>query len=480
MPRHAHSKATFVTLVSSLALLFAIAPARAATAAAISLTPSVGPPTSTVVVAGTGFGPSEAVDVTFDGAFEGVGTTDPNGSFSEGIGVPVDAPPGDHTIEAVGEGSGLRASATFLVRTNWSQFQRDAQRLGVNRSENVLSASNVSGLALEWSFDAASEIFAQPTVGDGRVYLASEYPKGSLQALDASSGALLWTFDLGPSYGGIATPAFGSGMVFDTDGNGITYGLDASTGSIVWQTTTGGDIASPAVISTNGGMVYIGGNGRLYALQASTGGVVWKATVQQSVVESSPAVGNGLVYVAGDGGKVHALDALTGTPVWTKHAGTRFIPSPPTIDRGVVFISDGQGTIWALNGSTGTAKWKRSDLVTLNAATLASADGVLYAQVNGPHGVLLDALDERSGLTIWSADLGSTNILGSFNNPGAAVANGVVYTASPNGGVYALDPSTGSVLWTQTPGGEILAPVTVVNGLLYVGALDNHLYTYGL
>src|SRR5690349_22329780 len=109
-------------LIASLVSVAAMAmPANGAPAtASIALSPSLGPPSTTVFVSGAGFGPSETVNVTFDSRLVARGTTDPQGTFANvRFKAPADASPGSHQVEAMGRTSGLSASATFTVRTDW-------------------------------------------------------------------------------------------------------------------------------------------------------------------------------------------------------------------------------------------------------------------------------------------------------------------------------------------------------------------------
>src|SRR6266498_4844271 len=82
-----------------LAMLGSLAPAAGAAAgsAAIRLAPAVGPPTTRTVVKGTGFGPSETVDISFDGSLEGSAETDPQGRFWAPIEIPAKALPGAYS-----------------------------------------------------------------------------------------------------------------------------------------------------------------------------------------------------------------------------------------------------------------------------------------------------------------------------------------------------------------------------------------------
>src|SRR2546430_2499723 len=84
-------------------------------AASIKLKPSSGPPTTRTKVIGSSFGVTEQVVITFDAKQVGTTTTDEAGHFSKSVKVPRSAKPGDHTVTATGQSSGLMASKTFLV-----------------------------------------------------------------------------------------------------------------------------------------------------------------------------------------------------------------------------------------------------------------------------------------------------------------------------------------------------------------------------
>ena len=120
----------WLALLAGLVLLLA-APAGTASgrprqAASLSLTPSSGPPGTTVTVYGSGFPPSGGTpphEIHWDslaGPVLGTFTTNPNGAFTATIVVPANASPGGHTVIACA-GCNLitrppiTASATFQV-----------------------------------------------------------------------------------------------------------------------------------------------------------------------------------------------------------------------------------------------------------------------------------------------------------------------------------------------------------------------------
>ena len=56
------------------------------------------------------------------------------------------------------------------------------------------------------------------------------------------------------------------------------------------------------------------------------------------------------------------------------------------------------------------------------------------------------------------------------------VIDGVVYVGSNDNHLYALDAVTGSELWSFATAGPVVSVPTVIDGVVYVGSNDNHLY----
>ena len=71
----------------------------------------------------------------------------------------------------------------------------------------------------------------------------------------------------------------------------------------------------------------------------------------------------------------------------------------------------------------------------------------------------------------WSYAVGGAAM---FSSP--AVANGVVYVGSHDKSVYALNASTGALLWSSAYGGAIASSPAVANGLVYVGLFNGGLH----
>jgi outer membrane protein assembly factor BamB len=133
--------------------------------------------------------------------------------------------------------------------------------------------------------------------------------------------------------------------------------------------------------------------------------------------------------------------------LWALDLGGR-VSYPLVVDNTVyvaVANTGSNGTrLYARNGLTGAPVWGPVDLGgTYSWAGIAYENGRVFA-VN--YSGLMRAFNAKSGALLWATQLAGQS---SFTSPPAAY-NGVVYVggAGPSGTLYAVQGSTGSVLWT--------------------------------
>lgn len=431
----------------------------------LALSPSSGPPTARIEASGSGFKPGETVRLSFGATSVGQAVADANGAFSgTDLRVPVSATPGSHRVSSLGAESGVRAKASFLVRTDWPQYRGGPAHMGLNPYENVLSVANARRLGRVWSFATGDEVNGSPTVVGGVLYVGSQ--DGDLNALDASTGALLWS----DTIGGNDTPAVADGVVYAASGE--LYAVDAASGDQLWTTSDGGYRQNPTVAD---GLVYaVSYEGTIAAFDASTGAPVWSRSIDENIDWSTPAVVGGSLYVGsidGSRGRVYALDASTGATRWTKRT-PGYIQSSPAVVHGVVYVGSSGGGLYALNASTGARVWKTESRGFDSSP--AVAHGVVFV---GSEFGDVDAYRASTGALLWrfNAVAGGPDV-----DSSPTVANGVVYVGSDTGTVYALDASTGRELWSFRTGRGIWSAPTVVDGMVFVGGRDGTIYAFGL
>jgi outer membrane protein assembly factor BamB len=98
-------------------------------------------------------------------------------------------------------------------------------------------------------------------------------------------------------------------------------------------------------------------------------------------------------------------------------------------------------------------------------------NGVVYV---GSFDDNLYALNATTGALLWKYTAGN----GVGYSP--AVANGGVYVGSDDDNLYALNATTSAPLWKYTTGSAVRSSPAVVNGVVYVGSFDDNLYAFDL
>jgi eukaryotic-like serine/threonine-protein kinase len=432
-------------------------------APSITLSKKTGPPTSQILVSGTGFEPNVGVDIYFDTKDEVLVVTDGRGRFEKAKGyAPKQARPGQHWVTALERNNDKGAQMPFLVQTDWSQFRFGPEREGSNPFENVLNPHTVGDLNVKWSYNTGPyNAWGSPIVVDGMVYVSSD---SDLYALNAKTGNLRWKFtpakeDFIDSY-----PAVANGVVYlGTDNNGL-YALSSKTGAVLWNYTSVNEWASTPLVAD--GLVFLGDReGYFYALNAHSGILAWKSRLGSGNISSPASFANGVVYVAGGDGNLDALNAKTGAKLWTFTNGY-FYSASPTVADGVVYLGSNlvgyPNKLFAVNASTGEQLWSysTSDVVQSSPAV---ADGVVYFSSEAT----LYALNAYTGDLLWSYATRA------YTLSDATIADGVVYfgSAYPDN-VAALNATSGTLLWSYTTGGSVQDP-TVVNGTVYLASYDD-------
>jgi len=135
-----------------------------------------------------------------------------------------------------------------------------------------------------------------------------------------------------------------------------------------------------------------------------------------------------------------------------------------------VYVSTNGNAIFALNATTGKLIWKRTTTTELNDQLMVAGGSVVISGSNGPY-----ALAAAQGNQLWSINSDGTYQL--------LVRGGVAYVAfaaksDVTGGVTALDPASGTILWTFPfgPVSDIAGGMALADGVVYVTTSDGELY----
>ncbi|MFI9047889.1 serine/threonine-protein kinase [Streptomyces sp. NPDC053427] len=288
----------------------------------------------------------------------------------------------------------------------------------------------------------------QPLLAHNGLLLISGDP---LVARHAVTGRAEWTRK------GIASPGapliFATGRLFlvSTEYDGDVIALDPDTGKEAWRSRLGGDLKVEHILSADEERLYVIASVRtenirdnltaIAAINIRTGKVDWRKPrdkgTQDYDLEGVAADGR-LVYTDGRR-NVTVRDTATGRQLWTQKIGDD-IAWRPAVHAKRIFL--GGDRLRSVHLDTGKADWSLSSGGRRSFYQPMAVGGVLYA---ADHSGGVWAVDPVRGKKLWLCE-----------EPGArraptefVLVGGTLYGASydDEGGIFALDPKTGTLRW---------------------------------
>jgi outer membrane protein assembly factor BamB len=277
-------------------------------------------------------------------------------------------------------------------------------------------------------------------------------------------------------------PAYDAGRLFAADDRGMVVALDAQNGNQIWKSDTRAPVS--AWVGVGEGLVLLGtSNGEILALGEDDGALRWRAAASSEVL-ASPEAGGGVVVARSVDGRVLGLDVRDGHRIWLYQATVPVLTlrgeSVPVLDHGLVVVGLKSGKAVALSAADGKVRWEqviavprgRSELermVDIDADPVAY-EGVLYvASFQGR----VAALDSATGNPLWGRDISSY--------AGLAVDSRHVYVTDQHSEVWALDRFTGASVWKQDAlHGRALTAPAVQGDSVVVGDFEGYLHWLSL
>ncbi|PNX53248.1 MAG: hypothetical protein BV458_05470 [Thermoplasmata archaeon M9B2D] len=414
-----------------------------------------------------------------------------------------------------------------LIQDEWPLFGFDS---GNTRASDCIGATTNN---LYWfSREYVGGGLRNPVIGDGKVYIVSNgrilYQYNVILSSGLTEGdPQVSIASVKVPYDVVNSPAVTDELVIVATGAQATggasnriYAYETDNLTLKWQYPEPPNVdkicydASPVVvgdmlfISTWGGDngVYLNEknrytNNKLLAIELKTGQKRWEYSLPAPSY-ATPAVTADMIIVACSSTDNQSIIALshTGEKVWGKALGAVDHASP-VIYQDKVFVTCKQVSnkktatrIVAMNLNDGAMKWNAtlSELATcydnIADSTPAVYDGVLYAA--SPDGKVY-AINIENGTTLWtpsqvySIPLLSCDVLRSS----PAYADSHVYIGTPEGKVFAINTTTGGTTWefetfwdyskpNWMPAPVLGSPV-VSNGLVFFTDENGVLYSLG-
>lgn len=338
-------------------------------------------------------------------------------------------------------------------------------------SSNLTSVSSPEN----WSMNGANP--------DGSSYISGSFP--------VLNGTLLRSYDLGVATR--SSPAIVDGVVYIGGDFKITA-IDEKDGKTLWETLTTGPVhGTPAVAGDN---LYLPlQDKRLLALDLDSGSIKWEFDSDSPLIGSA-VVDHGIVYAAAQDGHVYAIDAESGRQIWKLDVGSSVVQQP-AVYRGKVVVGSSEGNIFVQNAKTGDKRLRiRTGSVLVNRPVLGN--GQIYVLSEGDLLAFDANARELPGeyplnliwaqLWIWQVPVPSPPTQPGFawrvSLPrgvgdfvvAPAVTPEALYLGSDLGGIYAIDPLQGDILWQFQATAAMLMQPIVIGRSLYFGTADGVLY----
>jgi outer membrane protein assembly factor BamB len=263
----------------------------------------------------------------------------------------------------------------------------------------------------------------------------------------------------------------GSHLVLGSRG-GDVVGVDVGSGDVVWSTPISGSVDGDARYDKGRGQVYVGSDdGYLYAFEPDHGKIRWSSKFK-GAVDHAPEISDRGLFLATAADRVFAVDPSDGKSRWqyereTPEGFTIHGYAAPRMRDGVVYAGFSDGYLTALQADTGDLLWSRSlaaasdQFVDVDATPIVQSDRIIAASFSG--GVY--ALRPKDGDVLWHVLLDGTS--------GLAMGSTSFYAVSPRDGLGAISLQ-GNVLWRQglPDAGDLTVPVEVGPYLVFSGSRE--------
>ncbi|MEU1585426.1 PQQ-binding-like beta-propeller repeat protein [Micromonospora sp. NPDC005710] len=339
----------------------------------------------------------------------------------------------------------------------WSMSGYLVSNSAFNPNETTVTAATVANLKLKHTSSPTRTGQRAPVVADGLVYTLDD---SGITATDEATGAQKWRFELDPEKFTLPTELVHTNgqLVFaaiaghqpGSDSSRI-FVLDAPTGTLVRDIHDDG-VALQILVDR--GVIVASGEGRYTAdtraYRLADGQLLW----QKDLGMEQPASANGRILLSGNVGNAGPLTSTTvtidtGAPV--NAVADRAYRPLATDETGTRFYVGWGHSLQVLDATTGTLTWLASNLyprfvvVTPSRLYVTSSGGTVFA------------LNRSTGAIIWSRSIPGSQ------SQRAIIAGGVLYVTAKGNRVYALNPVDGAPL----------------NAPAFTGTTDQLVVTYG-
>ena len=246
-------------------------------------------------------------------------------------------------------------------------------------------------------------------------------------------------------------PTYANGLIYTASYNGRVCAVNSNTGNVVWQTNAGAHLTSG--VSVNAGRLFVATEqGQVLSISLADGKRLWSTQVGSTVL-AAPKAYNGIVLAKSIDGALVALSERDGHLIWrftqTVPALILHASSQPQFANGLVVAGFANGAVVAINSWSGKVVWLQKvaqpagltdieNMVDIDVNPIISKGIVYVATYQG----FVVALDLKTGHAIWRHKVSAYAGITSDNNN--------LYLTDAKSHVWAFSEDSGASLWRQT------------------------------
>jgi len=292
----------------------------------------------------------------------------------------------------------------------------------------------------------------------------------------------LWSTSIG---GGIGEedylklgPVIANNKIFIADKDDYVSAVDISSGNKLWKVDTKQTITS-GPSATNNIVVIATAEPQLIALNPESGAIVWRANLPNQTLAAPKIAGDRIIVKTIDG-KLIAFAINNGQKLWTYDHGSPTLilraSSSPQVIGNLVIAGFPDGKLIAVSLNQGKFMWDQvvaipqgatqaEQLVDI-AADPVSNNGIVYvATYQGK----IAAVNVQTGNVLWQQNI--STYTGSVLGPNA------LFVTDAEGYVWAFNRTNGKVSWKQTDlHYRVLTTPELMNNTVVVGDGEGYLH----
>jgi len=370
-------------------------------------------------------------------------------------------------------------------------LQGQTHRANLQRTGVFYSKGIVARPSLRWRVKPGGRITSCPLAFRDKVYVGTE--AGFLHALDTETGAEKWRnrlaggppYRIGSSFWGQvwpSAPTIKDGILYMGSNGGYLYALDIRTGREKWMITGRGitRVSGSPLPAYGAVFAYMTGYGKdsgLMAVHAETGQILtiyrnyfwggWQRSMSFAdgtllaagrlvdmrsgsiIGETAGGMNTSVMY----DGRVYAVGGWSGRPSAIKAADYR-----------------AAAEIYTVQIESADTKYNRTG--TTDNALAVWRDRLYFGTRQG----YLYCADAMTGRRIWKTKLGARTRCAPSVSTVQGSEQASVYIGCDDGSVWAVNAVTGEKLWSYKTGGMIWMDPWIAEGVLYVASDDGYLY----